>query len=155
SIQYALDRNSQVLLEEGVLCLTPPRVGKRIGNTIRQVSDALPNVSRRLPSIMQWLRARKQQRTLEGLMIAQSQGMPFESVIISEENFMGAAFGSANRLLYPLLADQLRAIKRVFGSNISRVHICIRAYETFIPSYYAMRAVYGGRGELGSVKAWL
>ena len=158
SIQYALDQNSHSLLQEGIVCLTPPRMGKRNETTIRRIAGALPKLGRRFSYVLPWVLAIRQKSVLEELMIEQSQGKPFSSVIVSEENFMGDAFAMVGKsdLLYPDLANRLRGLKRVFGSSISRLHICIRSYETFLPSYYAKVAMYGKGRDFESIKArWM
>lgn len=158
SIQHALDQNSDSLSQEGTICLTPPGIGERNENTVRQITDALPTLGTKFGYLLHWALAARQKNLLEQLMIDRSQGKPFSSVIVSEENFLGNAFAlvSKSDLFYPNLANRLRGLKCIFGSRISRIHICIRSYETFLPSYYAMRAMFGERRDFESIKArWM
>ncbi len=108
--------------------------------------------------MLHWSLAAQQKSLLAQLMIDRSQGRAFNSVIVSEENFLGHAFplGSKTDLFYPNLAKMLRGLKRTLGSRISRIHLCIRSYDTFLPSYYAMRAMFGERNDFKSIKArWM
>ncbi len=140
-LQIILDANRDILAEADIVVLTPPRLGKRISPTIRDVVIALPG---KREFLLKRLRKLRQARALFFDLVAQGlRDTAGRRVIISEENLLGPPFESTGEGLYVSAYSRLSAFRQLLGRSPSEIHLTFRSYDTFLVSVYAMRAVYG------------
>ena len=140
-LQAILDANRDILAEEGIVALTPPRPGNRISPTIRDVVGALPGLRQ-----SSFKRSRKLRKARAMFLDLAAQGLrdtATRRVIVSEENLLGLAFESTGEGLYVSAYSRLSAFRQLLGRSPSKIHLTFRSYDTFLVSAYAMRAVYG------------
>ena len=140
-LQYVLDANRDALARNATVALTPPRRGKRVSPTIRDVV-ALMLTGRSRP-VRHYLRLRKARAVFRDLVAHRPPGTPPRRIILSEENLLGPSFRTDGFGLYPCAYPRLAALRRLLGRSPSAVHLTLRAYDTFLVSVYAMAAVYG------------
>jgi hypothetical protein len=139
-LQTILDANAALLAEAGVRVLTPPRPGKRDGITVR---DTVKAVRRSTWLPLAGLRDRVARRAGAGLRAL--IGGTAERLVISDEMLLGRAYGRDGTGLYPQVAGVLAAFRLALDAPVAEVHLTVRAYDSFLVSVYAMRALYAGR----------
>lgn len=151
SIQRALDLNAEALRAAGCLCLTPPRAGRREGETIRAIATELGKLRR---AVWPVLRRRAMKARLQGLIAAAgTEGVT--RLIVSDENLIGPGFRSGPAF-YPEARGRLTELRRILPAPVDEIHLAIRSYDSFLVSYYAMMALYGRAGPFEPLRArWL
>ncbi|WP_182870593.1 hypothetical protein [Stieleria mannarensis] len=134
-IQTVLDSNYDFLLTKGVLALTPPRPGKRNEQTVRSVIGlARGSATSRTGWATKHLARRKFSRLIPG---------GARSAVISDESMLGPIFDRKTGVgLFPNVVKNLRPMVHLTRNRIQRVCLAIRSYDSFIPSAYAMAALY-------------
>ena len=139
TLQGILDANAEMLAATGVRVLTPPRPGKRGVATVRDVVRQVKRTSR-LPvaRLRRWANRRAGAALRETLAGAKGR------VVISDEMLLGRAYGRDGTALYPDLAELLGGFREALDRPVGEVSITLRAYDGFLVSVYAMRAVYAG-----------
>ncbi len=142
-LQTILDANQDILAENGIAALTPPRPGKRGCTTIRDVLKPLPP-KRRIP-IRHSLRMRKARATFSNLIANDFPDRAPRRIIVSEENLLSLPFLKTGFELYPSVYPRLVAFQKILGCVPSEVHLTIRAYDTFLVSLYALHALHMSR----------
>ena len=140
-LQYILDANRDALAAHATVALTPPRPGKRVSPTIRDVVALAPSGRHR--PLRRYLKLRLARAILRRLLAHRPPGPPPRRIILSDENMLGAGFRTDGLGLYPSAYPRLAALRRILGRPPSAVHLTLRAYDTFLVSVYAMRAVFG------------
>ena len=142
-LQSILDANREVLARNGIVALTPPRPGKRISPTVRDVVRMLPRKPKHLP---RYILKRAGARALFSMLIADSvPSHGLRRLIVSEENLMYPAFLPDGFGLYPSIYWCLKSLRDLAGLGPSEIHLTIRAYDTFLVSLYAMSSIYSTR----------
>ena len=139
-LQYVLDANRDPLATNATVALTPPRPGKRVSPTIRDVLALVPT-GRSWP-VRHYLKLRKARAMFRDLVADRPPGTPPRRIILSDENMLGPSFRTDGFGLYPCAYPRLAALRRLLGRPPSEVHLTLRAYDTFLVSMYAMAAVY-------------
>ena len=139
-LQYVLDANRDPLATNATVALTPPRPGKRVSPTIRDVLALVP--SGRSWPVRHYLKLRKARAMFRDLVADRPPGTPPRRIILSDENMLGPSFRTDGFGLYPCAYPRLAALRRLLGRPPSEVHLTLRAYDTFLVSMYAMAAVY-------------
>ena len=143
-LQSILDANREVLARNGIVALTPPRPGKRISPTVRDVVRMLPRKPKHLP---RYILRRAGARALFSMLIADSvPSHGLRRLIVSEENLMYPAFLADGSGLYPSTYRRLKSFRNLVGLDPREIHLTIRAYDTFLVSLYAMSSINWGRG---------
>ena len=141
-LQTILDMNRDVLAEDGLAVLTPPRPGKRITPTIRDVIAALP---RQRQTRFGRFRNIRKARVIFSNLIAGSAPHPAPGrSIVSDENLLSDPFDLSGAGLYPSAYPRLSAFRELLGCPPCEIHLTTRSYDTFLVSAYAMMAVYKG-----------
>ena len=139
-LQYVLDANRDALATNATVALTPPRPGKRVSPTIRDVLALVP--TGRYWPVRHYLRLRKARAMFRDLVADRPPGTPPRRIILSDENMLGPGFRTDGVGLYPCAYPRLAALRRLLGRPPSAVHLTLRAYDAFLVSVYAMAAVY-------------
>ena len=139
-LQYVLDANRDALAAHATVALTPPRRGKRVSPTIRDVVALVP--TRRSRPLRRYLKRHLARAILRRLLADRPPGPPPRRIILSDENMLGPGFRTDGLGLYPSAYPRLAALRRFLGRPPSAVHLTLRAYESFLVSAYAMSAVY-------------
>lgn len=143
-LQSILDTNRDVLARNGIVALTPPRPGKRISPTVRDVVRALPRRPKHLP---RYILRRSGARDLFSKLVADSApSHGLRRLIVSEENLIHPSFLPDGFGLYPSTYRRLVLFRNLVGIDPCEIHLTIRAYDTFLVSLYAMLSVYSARG---------
>ena len=139
-LQYILDANRDALAAHATVALTPPRQGKRVSPTIRDVLALTP--TGRYRPVRHYLKRRRARAMLRHLVAARPPDPPPRRIILSDETMLGPYFRIDGFGLYPSAYPRLAALRRLLGRPPSAVHLTLRAYDTFLVSVYAMAAVY-------------
>ena len=139
-LQYLLDANRDALAAHATVALTPPRRGKRVSPTIRDVLALTP--TGRYRPVRHYLKRRRARAMLRALIADRLPDRPPRRIILSDENMLGPGFRTDGFGLYPYAYPRLAALRRLLGRPPSAVHLTLRAYDTFLVSVYAMAAVY-------------
>ncbi len=136
-LQAALDAHADLLARRGAAVLTPPRPGKRGGETIRAAARRAARVAASgfLPKRL--LERHKLTRTLARLLPDDAR-----QVVISEENFLGDIFSVDGSGFYDEARGMLGALVSALPGHVETVCLAIRPYDDFLVSSYAMTAVY-------------
>ena len=142
-LQSILDSNQEVLVQNGIVALTPPRPGKRNLPTIRDVIRVLPGRPKHLP---RYILKRVRTRALFSRLVADGAiGYRPRRIIVSEENLFGSPFLPTGIGLYPSTFRRLILFRNLVAFIPCEIHLTIRAYDTFLVSLYAMLSVYSAR----------
>jgi hypothetical protein len=146
TLQASLDAAQDVLSARGIAVLTPPRPDKRNQKTIRKLVNLAGSVRRPMGKLLIWFK-RKQAQTimLDLLNTATLRDIVFEDIILSDEKILGSIFGRNGKSIYPATKSHLQALKKLLPLDVSKIHLTLRSYDTFIISSYVMRAVYGSK----------
>ena len=139
-LQSILDANRDALATNATVALTPPRRGKRVSPTIRDVLALVP--TRRSWPVRRYLKLRKARAMFRDLVADGPPGPPPRRIVVSDETMLGPCFRTDGFGLYPCAYPSLVALRRLLGRPPSAVHLTLRAYDTFLVSVYAMAAVY-------------
>jgi len=146
SLQTLLVDRAVQLSARGIVCLVPPRPGRRDQETIRGLLDAVRSERKRRGPFKHLTRAVAKHR-LRGRLdrLAKEQfGTHPERVIVSEEMLLGPAFDRTGDAIYPDLTRALGPFLTLCSGRIDHVHLTVRSYASFLVSVYAMRAIYAG-----------
>lgn len=142
SIQEALDQNLNKLLKKNVICLTPPGIGRRKGKTIRSLLRGFEKSHLVGEFLYKLYYVRSLRKKFHNLISDTAKFKVVKEIIISEENLLGPAFDAKSINFYPQVLRRLKGLKMITKGKVKEIHFCIRSYDTFITSYYAMSALY-------------
>ena len=137
-MQAQLDQAAITADAKQASILTPGRAGKRQPRTVREVFSEYRRAHGRWTKS---LTARRLRRELQAIIKADRQRHPAR-LIVSDELFLGTAFGRDGTSIYPDHQRTLPALQDFLGSDPEEVHLTIRDYQSFLASTYAMRAIY-------------
>ena len=144
SLQWRLDSNAEALRAQSVAVLTPPRKDRRDNPTLRDSVRALRDVKGRFPGFWYRRTLNRARSTLEREIGKAQGGTTTRRLILSDEMMPGVAFSKEGEGLYPEAERHLNLLTRILPDTPSEIHLVIRSYESFIPSVFAMRALYVG-----------
>ena len=139
-LQSVLDANRDALAGNATVALTPPRRGKRVAPTLRDVLALVPTGRSR--SLRHRLKLRRARAMLRDLVADRPPGPAPRRIILSDETMLGPCFRTDGSGLYPRAYPRLAALRGFLGRAPSSVHLTLRAYDTFLVSLYAMAAVH-------------
>lgn len=142
SLQSALDLMSTELASSGVVVLTPPRPGKRgHSESIRDIARVASKAHKK--GFRRWFKAHAAKRQLQRLTSnALPNRVPLRRLILSDEVMLGVAFSRNGIAIYPDAFRNLKSLRTLLPATPSEIHLCVRSYDSFLTSVYAMRALY-------------
>ena len=139
-LQTILDMNRDVLAKNGVVALTPPRLGKRISPTIRNAMGLLS--TKRNRPIKSFFRIRKARKIFSGLVAESCPDNSPHKIIVSDEGILGPTLLPTGFGLYPAAYQSLVAVRKMLRRPPSELHLTLRSYDTFLVSVYTMDVLY-------------
>lgn len=142
TFQHHLDKNAAYLSGFGWGVLTPTRISDRKEFSVRNVSNRIAGVCEGA-----FFKRTKDRRRARRMFDKLLKEIDQPRLVVSDENLLGPIFDEQLNI-YPAARCCLGEAKRVLPRDPDIVLLTVRNYATFLPSAYAMRAIYERKFEM-------